>query len=164
MQEPKNKNYCATVVKLDSFSPLAGCDNLKAAKIFGNQVIVSKDVVEGSIGLFFPLETKLHANFLKNNNLFRKTDLNSDQTRKGFFEENGRVRCVKLRGHKSEGIWLPLEFLSYIVEQVPVDPQPFPVGTDFDQIGEEVICSKYVPRGQYCKNAAGSKTPKTSNG
>jgi len=41
---PKNKNYCATVVRLPEvrFS-LSGLDNLEGANIFGYQVIISKD-------------------------------------------------------------------------------------------------------------------------
>lgn len=44
LKEPKNKNYCATVVEIKTLVPLDGCDFVQAAIIMGNQVIVSKDV------------------------------------------------------------------------------------------------------------------------
>lgn len=54
-KEPINKNYCATVVKLDKFVDLENCDNVKHALIFGNSVIVSKDTVQDTYGLFFSI-------------------------------------------------------------------------------------------------------------
>lgn len=42
-EKPQNPNYCATVVELRSFVDLPNCDNVKAALIFGNSVIVGKD-------------------------------------------------------------------------------------------------------------------------
>jgi hypothetical protein len=148
MIEPKNINYCATVVKLEKFVPLLkgeggkqNCDNVKAAIIFGNSVIVSKDTEPGSIGLFFPVETALSEDFLRNNNLYNKSDLNLDNTKKGYFESHGRIKAVKFRGHKSEGFWIPIESLNYIPNLE--DPK---LGDQFDQIGDDVICFKYVPK------------------
>jgi hypothetical protein len=103
IKKPINNNYCATVVEIKNIIPIDNCDNVVHTNIFGNSIIVSKDVKIGDIGLFFPLETKLSNDFLKCNNLYRKLELNIDQTKKGYFEENGRIRCVKFRGNKSEG-------------------------------------------------------------
>ena len=61
--EPKNRNYCATVVKLTQFVELAGMNNVKGVMIFGNHVIVGKDTSVGEVGLFFPLETQLSNEF-----------------------------------------------------------------------------------------------------
>lgn len=81
---PRNANYAATVVALKDFVDLKGCDNIKAALIHGNHVIVSKDSVEGQYGLFFPVEVALSAKFLGANNLYRKPELgNIDQEQKG---------------------------------------------------------------------------------
>ena len=143
LNPPKNPNYCATVVELKHFAPLVGCDNVQAALIFGNQVIVGKDAKPGDIGLYFPVETALSREFLGANNLYRKPEWgNIDFEKKGFFEEHGRVKCVKFRGHKSEGIWLPLSSLAYL----NIDLSAFEVGHEFDQLGDNLICYKYVPR------------------
>lgn len=98
-----NVNYTATVVRLSTFVDLKGCDNVKGALIFHNQVILSKTHQEGELGIYFPVECALSPEFLKRNNLYREASLNADPTKKGFFELNGRVRAVKFRGHKSEG-------------------------------------------------------------
>lgn len=157
-QKPKNSNYAASVVELSSFVELAGCDNIKCAMIYGNSVVVSKGVNEGDLGLFFPVETQLDHEFLANNNLYRKPELgNVDQDKKGFFEQNGRVRAVKLRGYKSEGFWIPLESLSYL--QIPLSE--FVLGTEFDCIGDHTICRKYIP---FQRERGGSTSSNKSGG
>jgi RNA ligase len=149
-QKPKNENYCATVVQLDSFVSLEKgdggrlpCDNVKGALIFGQHVIVGRDTEPGSIGLFFPPETALSTEFIAANNLYRKPEFgNADpQAKGGYFEQHGRVRTVKFRGHKSEGFWIPLSCLSYLGAAISVS-----VGDTFDVIGDHEICSKYVPK------------------
>lgn len=142
LKEPKNKNYCATVVKVDKLVPLEGCDNVQAAIIFGNQVIVSKEINIGNYGLFFPIETRLSESFLGANNLFKNADLNADKEKKGYFETNGRIRAVKFRGHKSEGFFIPLNSL---VPFIGVErAAELEEGQEFDEIGDWVICEKYV--------------------
>lgn len=141
IEAPTNKNYCAVVAALDQFVDLPNCDNVKAALIFGNSVIISKSATAGEMGLFFPVETQLDAKFCGANNLFRHPEWgNVDTTKKGFFEEHGRVKAMKFRGHKSEGFWIPIEALSY------TGATDLPVGTEFDKIGEHEICRKYIPK------------------
>lgn len=153
MQAPKNPNYAATVVSLQDFRDLPNCDNVKAALIFGNQVIVAKDTPVGALGLFFPVETALSPEFCKHNNLYRKADFgNADPTQTGFFEQHGRVRCMKFRGHKSEGFWIPESSLDFIA-----NPQTnLQVGDTFDFIDGVEICRKYVPKGHRTPNATGN--------
>lgn len=139
---PKNPNYAATVVALSTFVDLPNCDNVKAAIIFGNHVIVSKDTKAGDLGLFFPVETALSAEFLGQNNLYRKAEFgNVDPEKKGYFEQHGRIKAVKFRGHKSEGFWIPWTALSYIPGLQILD-----IGDTFDSIGDHEICRKYVPK------------------
>ena len=145
MQPPKNVNYCCTVVKLDKFIDLPNCSNVKAALLFGCSIIVSIDTKAGDLGLFFPVETALSAEFLGNNNLYRKPEFgNVDPEQKGFFEQHGRVKCMKFRGNKSEGFWLPIRSLMYLY-QIPSEFME--VGATFDVIGDHEICHKYVPKG-----------------
>ena len=139
LNSPINPNYCATIVTLNHFSELSGCDNLKAAHIFGNRVIVGKDRQAGDRGIFFPIETQLSPEFLHHNNLYRKSELNADKTSKGYIDESGRIRAVKLRGHASEGLWLPLESLDYL----KLGKENWSDGQTFDMIGDHKICQKY---------------------
>ena len=143
LESPKNANYAATVVAISAIVNLENCNNIQAAIIFGNSVIVSKDVKVGDVGLFFPLETKLSREFLSANNLFRDSLKNADQAKKGFFEDNARIRCVKFRGNKSEGFYVPLTSLEYIDQGMPGNLQ---VGDCFDKIELHEICEKYIPR------------------
>ena len=70
--KPKNPNYAITVVEIKTTYPLEGSDFLNGTLIFGNQVIVSKDVKVGDIGLFIPVETQLSKEYLSENNLYKK--------------------------------------------------------------------------------------------
>ena len=152
LKEPKNKNYCATVVVLNTFASLPKMNNVQATYIFGNQVIVGKDTNPGDIGLFFPIETQLSNEFLRNNNLYRDPTLNVDANKKGYFELNGRIRAVKFQGHKSEGFFIPLESLNYISEGWGLDN-----GDEFDEIQGHKICEKYV-----IKTTSNERGPKRS--
>ena len=158
--EPHNKNYCAVVVALKNFVDLPNCDNVKAALIFGNSVIVGKDQQPGDVGLFFPVETALSTEFLAANNLYRKPEWgNVDGDKKGFFEQHGRVKAMKFRGHKSEGFWIPLAALEYLGYAFP-DPINFKEGLEFDEIDGHPICQKYVPKrnpGRAVQNRQGRK-------
>jgi len=141
---PKNPNYAATVVALDKFVDLPNCDNVKAALIFGNSVIVSKSAQSGEVGLFFPVECQLSPEFLGANNLFRKPEWgNFDPNQKGYFEQHGRIKAVKFRGNKSEGFWIPISSLDYIGHNLNAWPVDLPY--IFDSIGDHEICCKYVP-------------------
>lgn len=90
------------------------------------------------------METRLLQTFLSANNLYRKQELNADPTQKGYFEEHGRIKAVRFRGHKSEGFFIPLSSLSTFAKEE--DLQTLSVGTEFDEISGVRICEKYVIR------------------
>lgn len=139
LKPPINKNYCATVVVLDKFVDLPNCDNVKHAIIFGNSVIISKEMELGEIGLYFPIETKLSHIFLKSHNLYRKPELNFDGVTKNYFEESGRIKCMKFRGHKSEGFFIPMKNLDVVIRNYGLK-----IGDEFDYLDTLPICEKYV--------------------
>lgn len=157
MNKPKNPNYCATVVEIKTLIPLENCNNVQGAIIFGNQIIVSNNTKIGDIGLYFPVETQLSHEFCSANNLYRKGELNSDPEQKGYFEENRRIRCVKFRGHKSEGFFIPLDSLEYLQSE----GADLKVGDEFDELDGKEICRKYVTKSR-SKGLGGStgKSPK----
>lgn len=144
---PANINYAATLVRIEAknFVDLPNCDALKGVFIFGNHVIIGKETQEGELGLYFPVEVALSQEFLGANNLYRKPEHgNADPNAKGYFEEHGRVKAVKFRGHKSEGFYIPLSSLDYILTaEDPIDLAP---GLVFDKIGDHDICRKYAPK------------------
>jgi len=135
--EITNPNYCATVVKVHNLLPLENCDNVVGFPIFGSQAIVGKDTKIGDIGILFSTETQLSKKFCSTNNLYRKNDLNSDQSKKGYLEENRRVKAIKFRGHQSNTLFMPLSSLSYLNVKLSE-------GDSFNNIDGEEVCTKYT--------------------
>lgn len=153
IKKPKNSNYAAVVTKITSLIPLEGCDFVQAVIIMGNQVIVDKSTKVGDMGLYFPLECQLSSEYVSNNNLYRNKTLNVNPEKSGYFEENRRIRCVKFRGHKSEGLFMPLLSLDF------VGKYNLKEGTEFDELNGIPICNKYIIP---IKNSGTSnKAPKT---
>ena len=133
-------------MQIKTLVDLPNCDNVKSALIFGNSVIVGNDTKIGDIGLFFPVETALDGVFLMKNNLYRDSILNSDPEKKGYFETHGRIKCVKFRGHKSEGFFVPISFLDYLGDYLGHVNELLVVGDEFDKFLGHEICHKYVPK------------------
>jgi hypothetical protein len=169
LKKPINENYAAIVVEIKTLVPLQNCDNVQHAIILGNQVVVGKDVKVGDIGLYFPLETQLSESYLKHNNLYRKFELNIDNTRKGYFEENGRIRCVKFRGNKSEGLFMPIDSILFTNNPVILtNKKPekifydLNIGDCFDELNGVEICRKYVIKHSHTPGHSDPKQGKNS--
>jgi hypothetical protein len=135
-----SKNYTGTVVRLASTFALPGLDNLVGTSVFGNVCIIPKTYSLDNLYVFFPSETELSNTYLSINNLFRNSNLNVDQTTKGYFEDNGRIKAIKFKGNKSTGIIMPVESLP--------SWSKLKLGEEFNCIGDICICKKYfVPIG-----------------
>lgn len=156
LKKPKNSNYAAVVVEIKTMTPLENCNNVVATHIMGQQVIIGKDTNIGDIGLYFPVECQLSGAFLKNNNLYRNIDLNNDNTKKGYFDENGRVRCQKFVKHDSEGFFIPIDSLEF----TGVDTSKFKLGQEFDEVNGVEICKKYMIKTQRTPGLGGNKNSK----
>jgi hypothetical protein len=136
---PKNKNYCAVIVKIRQIIPLDNCDNVVATPLFGFQAVVDKKTEVGELGVFFPAETRLSDQYCMENNLYRHSDMNRDESSKGYIEDNRRVKAVKFRGNPSNCLLMPLSSL----EWTGINIADLKEGDEFDQIGEYPICEKY---------------------
>ena len=156
LKKPINVNYCATIMTISNTLKLDNCDNVVAGIVSGYQVIVSKDSKKGDIGVFFPVETQLSTQFLYNNNLYREATLNKDETKKGYIEKNSRLKCLKFRGHKSEGLFIPLKSL----EWTGINIADLKEGDEFDYLLSLEICRKYYPKHNN-KNKINTKNGKT---
>lgn len=137
----ENPNYSASIVKIHNLLPLEGLDNLVGFPIYGYQALLSKDHTIGELGILFPPECKLSQEFCKENNLYREPTLNKDTTKKSYLEPSGRVKCLKLRGHKSTCLWMPLNSLDSFC-----DTNKLKEGDSFTHINGKEICSKYFVR------------------
>ncbi|BAD58803.1 RNA ligase family protein [Nocardia farcinica] len=137
---PANANYAAVVVQISALNTLEGCDNIVGAPLLGFQAIVSKDTQVGDIGVVFTAETQLSEEFARVNNLHAHTHLNADpEADKGYLGDNRRVRAIKLRGHRSDALFLPLKALAY----TGIDINDLRVGDTFDTLNGHEICRKY---------------------
>lgn len=137
-ETPKNQNYVATVVRIKNTFPLENCDNLIGTSIFGFDVLLNKQTE--LFGIFFPAETQLSDEYCYNNNLYRHSNLNIDHDQKGYFEDNRRVRAIKFRGNKSNGIFMPLSSLSYTGYNI----EDLREGDTFDMLNGKEVCRKYT--------------------
>lgn len=171
-------NYLAKVVKLGKPIPFPGADKLQLFSIDFNTVITGLAAKEGDIYCFFPIESCLNKEYLSWSNSFAHPELNADKTKKGFFNDSGRVRAIKLRGQKAEGYIVPIDDIVSFIEHVGKIPLPGikigftdEVGKEFDSIEfdmdcgnigvepiEILLCEKYVPANQKAKGPA--NTPK----
>lgn len=160
--EKHNPNYLASIVKIESFRSHANADKLKVTSLFGNNVITGINA-ESGIYCYFPLECAISKEFLSYTNSFRDKELNRIKEQKGLFEENSRVKAVKLRGEKSEGYIVPVSqlesFAKDVLKQNIQISEKF-VGSDFDLFFEHSFCKKYIPKGMRNSGESGKKKTK----
>lgn len=115
---------------------LSGADYLQIGTCGRYQVIVGKDVRDGDMGVFFETDGQISADFAARNDLIRRK--NEDGTPAGgMFGPNRKVRCIKLRGAKSEGFWIPINAFDYAGKAIKE-------GDQFNYLGEFPICNKFV--------------------
>ena len=148
LETPANSNYAAVVVRLPPPLTLEGSDFLVGASLLGFQAIISKDHAPGELGIVFPAECQLDTAFCAENSLFRHADLNKDPDVKGYLEDNRRIRAIKLRGHRSDCLWLPLECLAYTGAKL----DELKEGDTFDELNGVPICCKFVIKTKSTRN------------
>lgn len=130
------------VVQIKELNPHSNADRLQIATIFGASVIVGLDVKIGDLGVYFPIDLQLSEEYCAQNNLVRRKDENGNNVG-GYLEPDKRnIRAMKLRGEKSEGLFMPLESLAYTGET------KFEVGNKIDVLNGHEICRKYIPKVQ----------------
>lgn len=101
------------IVALTGIESIEGADRIVKARLLGETVIVSKDYKEGQLGILFDCESVLSEEFLRENNLYRHSNLNKDISKVGMFEDHGRVRPIRLKGIKVSAFWIPIESVLY---------------------------------------------------
>lgn len=144
-----NINYLAKIVDIQTFTPHPDPETtkLKCTHIDGYNIIVGIDSEPG-IYIYFPTSCEINSELLSYANLYRHKERNRDENKSGFFEDNGRVKAIKLRGVVSEGFLLEWNvFHNFLIDNIlqTIEPQ---VNTEFDSIkcGYKTfwICKKYI--------------------
>ena len=133
--------HCGYVVCIKELRPHPNADKLQIATFFGNDTCISLEAKIGDIGIYFPSDLQLSEEFCDYNHLCRtKADGTPDT---GYLERDKRnVKASRLRGEKSDGIYMPLKCLDYI----EADVLSFQIGDKIEVVNGHEICCKYIPR------------------
>ena len=133
--------YTAFITRLKNVRPHPNADRLQMGECFGNTVIVSLEYEDNQLGVYFPSDGQLSVAFAEANNLLRKKDENGNNIG-GYMDQDKRnVTAIKLRGEKSDGLFLPLKSLETFGDIATLNE-----GDRIDNFNGHEICCKYVPR------------------
>ena len=158
------QEYCATIVRIGELKPIEGSDFLSVTQVNGFPIVVRKDQVkEGDIMIYCPIETQLSHNFLKINNLYElnSRQLNSNyaevenlinggktdeaKTKVGFFNKQGRVKLIRLRGQASMGYLITIREMINYCEKLSRFKFEGHIGEDFNEVNGEEFIKVYIP-------------------
>jgi hypothetical protein len=160
-----NVNYLAKIVNIKEFSPhpKPTVERLKCATVDGFTILVGINSEPG-LYVYFPAGCKINPQFLSYNNLFRHGELNANPNETGMFDDNGRVKAIKLQDVISEGFLLPVVMLSNFITSVTNKEINIEDGIEFDAVidgdKEFWINKKYVVQESNQSQGSGSKPKK----
>lgn len=149
--------YNAYITRIKNMHKHPNADRLQIGECFGNAVIVSMEYEDNQLGVYFPSDGQLSVEFSEVNNLLRKKDENGNNVG-GYMDPDKRnVTAIKLRGEKSDGLFLPLKSLETFGDITSLRE-----GDRIDNFNGHEICCKYVPRTQNRRGhySEGNKTRK----
>ena len=144
-------NYLAKIVDIKTFQPHKDPEvtKMKCCLVDGFNIVVGINEKPGKF-VYFPVMSQINEDLLRYANLFRHSGKNNDASKSGFFEDNGRVKPIKLRGQVSDGFLLGLDiFKSWLLDSVNKEPDNMDPGIEFDEVSEGLkhfwVCKKYYP-------------------
>lgn len=132
--------YCGYITRLKNLRPHNNADRLQIGECFGNSVVVSLDYIENQLGVYFPSDGQLSMEFCVANDLLRRKDENGNPAG-GYMDERRRVTAIKLRGEKSDGLFLPLTSLANFTTVSDLKE-----GDTITVLNGVEICKKYIPK------------------
>ena len=132
--------HCGYIVKVNALRPHPNADRLQIATFFGNDTCVNIDVTLGEVGIYFPSDLQLSEEYCECNHLCRKKRDGTPDT--GYMDPDKRnVTAIKLRGEKSDGLFLPLKSLETFGDITTLNE-----GDRIDNFNGHEICCKYIPK------------------
>ena len=133
--------YNAYVTRIKNLRKHPNADRLQLDECFGNTVCVSLEYTDNQLGIYFPCDGQLSVEFAEVNNLLRKKD-DAGNSIGGYMDPNKRnVTAIRLRGEKSDGLFLPLTCLESFG-----DVSTLKEGDVINTFNGHEICCKYIPR------------------
>ena len=150
-----SSEHVGYIVQINQLDKHPNAHSLQIATIFGASVIVDLNVKINDIGIYFPIDLQLSEEYCNQNNLTRKLDSEGNNIG-GYLDPNKRnIRAIKLRGERSEGLFMPLDSLFY------TGITSFEIGNKIDILNKHEICKKYLPHNGHIFAAAAKKGNKT---
>lgn len=133
--------YTGFITTLKNVHKHPNADRLQIGECFGNSVIVSLDYTEGQLGVYFPVDGQLSERFCSVNDLVRRKDENGNPAGGYLDPEKRNIKALKLRGEKSDGLFLPLTCLADFTKISDLHE-----GDLITTLNGEEICRKYIPK------------------
>lgn len=123
-------DYCGYIVKVKELVKHPNADRLQFTSFFGNQTCVDMDTKIGDLGIYFPVGLQLSQEFCDANDLIYN----------GYIDGKKRnVRAIKLRGCRSDGLYLPL----YTLEYTNYNLNLLQEGDAINELNGHKICCRY---------------------
>lgn len=156
-------NYLAKIINIQSFTahPNPEVTRMKVAHIDGYAICVGIDEPTG-LYVYFPTLSEINPDLLSYLNLYSdKTRNRNPEEKTGFFEKNGRVKTIRLKGFPSEGFLLPVSHLQdWVLSAVNVELPTPEAGIEFDSVEHDDksfwVCKKYIPKHNNHSNGGNS--------
>lgn len=143
------EEYCSSVVRIGEIFPIEGRDKIVKTLVNGMSIVIGKeDFKEGDLAVYCANETTLHELFLHLNSMYDDKELNVDKEKKGYVNNKGRIRSIKLGGVYSYGLLLTPQSIATFLNEPVEDIVKYlekHVGEDFDTINDEQFIKVYVP-------------------
>ena len=148
--------YTGFVVKVEHLRKHSNADRLQIATFFGNDTIVDLKVQIGDMGVYFPVDGQLSERFCQVNDLVRRKNPETGKQEGGYLDPDKRnIKALKLRGEKSDGLYLPITCLADFCKISDLH-----IGDTIDTVNGEEICRKYIPRTNTYSGGKGADAPK----
>ena len=133
--------YNAYVTRIKILRKHPNATRPQLGECFGNTVCVILEYVDNQLGIYFPCDGQLSVEFAETNNRLRKKD-DAGNSIGGYMDPNKRnVTAIRLRGEKSDGLFLPLTCLESFGEVSTLKE-----GDVINTFNGHEICCKYIPR------------------
>jgi hypothetical protein len=137
-------NYKGIITALKDVRPFPGADRIKLSTCWDSQVIVGVNNTDGELGIYFPPDSKLGIEYCQINGLLELRDESGHKVGGGYLDpDKRRIRCMRMRGEKSEGLWMPINSLLFTGHNL----SKLKVGDQIDELNGVKLCEKYIPRG-----------------
>ena len=158
-------NYLSKIVQIDTFTQHINPEvtRLKVAHVDGYNILVGIDELPGKF-VYFPAMSCINPQLLAFANLYRHKELNENPEKTGMFEDNGRVKAIRLKGQVSEGFLMPLSTLTDFVStstSIAFDESDCPVGTEFNEVEHKGksfwVSKKYIVKSSGDNQPSGDK-------